>query len=276
VIIRVPASTANLGPGFDVLACALTLYAEFRLRAPSATQEAVDHRHPASQAFHDAGGEGPLWVSASLPMGRGLGASAAMRVGGVTAALVQRYGPQVDPRHPSHGVLARVSALEGHGDNAAASLFGGLVVTVAGEVVQVPLPLEPVLVLWVPTATTPTSQSRRRLPSAVPFDDAVFNLGRSSLLVAALAAGRWDVLHLAVQDRLHQDARLGAHPASAAAMHAALDAGALGAWLSGSGPAVACWCRPDHVEMVCGALPEGGRVVVLNIDNAGVVIDVDT
>lgn len=273
MIIRVPASTANLGPGFDALACALNLYAEFRLQAPPTGQAAIDHRHPASQAFHDAGGQGPLWVTASLPMGRGLGASAAMRVGGVTAALVQRMGPHVDPRDPSHDVLARVSELEGHGDNAAAALFGGLVVTVAGEVVRLPMAVEPVVVLWVPAVSTATGASRRRLPATVSFDDAVFNVGRSSLLVAALTTGRWDVLRIATQDRLHQDTRLAAHRASEAAMQAAFDAGALGVWLSGSGPTVACWCRPEQVDALCEALPDGARVQVAEVDHEGVIID---
>lgn len=273
MIIRVPASTANLGPGFDVLACALNLYAELRLQAPGPPQTAIDDRHPAAQAFRSAGGQGPLWVTASLPMGRGLGASAAMRVGGVVAALVQRFGPQVDPRHESYGVLDQVGELEGHCDNAAAALWGGLVITVAGEVIRLPMAVEPTVVLWVPPATTATSRSRRRLPTTVSFDDAVFNVGRSSMLVAALAAGRWDVLRVATQDRLHQSTRLAVHPASQAAIQAALDAEALGAWLSGSGPTVACWCRPEQVDAVCEALPDDGRVQVAKIDHQGVIID---
>ena len=208
--VRVPASSANLGPGFDALGLALELHAEIGL-VDSSTGSAerskqVDEHHPASIAFVAAGGKGPLWVRSPIPIGRGLGFSGAMRVGGAAVAMVQRVGVQalVD-RHAD--VLAIAAGLEGHADNVAASLYGGVVVTDGTKAVGVETPLQPDVVLWIPEDTTSTSASRTALPAVVPFDDAVFNVARTAMLVAALAAGDTDALAAATQDRLHQDRR---------------------------------------------------------------------
>jgi homoserine kinase len=272
VIIRVPSSTANLGPGFDSLACALQWYVEVQASPTSAGAEPVDVRHPARVAWTRAGGVGPLWVPSSLPMARGLGSSAALRLAGVIAALVQRHGPEIDPRDPHHGALDLVSELEGHTDNAAAALYGGLVVSAGGDVVRVPMARLPTVVVWVPDVTTRTSASRRSLPDVVPFDDAVFTLGRAALLVAAMASGTWEALATATEDRLHQTRRLERHPWSQCAIDSARQAGAWGAWLSGSGPSVACWCDESTVEAVVAALPPQGRTRVLGIDLQGAMI----
>lgn len=272
MIVRVPASSANLGAGFDAVACAVQWYAEVSTSPAVGRHGPIDAHHPAAVAFARAGGTGPLWVPMSLPMGRGLGSSAALRVGGAVAALVQRHGPRVDPRDPEHGVLGLVAELEGHGDNAAAALYGGVVVTVAGEVVSVPVARPPVLVLWVPSTTSATTASRRALPATVCFDDAVFNVGRAALLIAAVSSGRWDALAIATQDRLHQQRRLATQPTSRGALEAALAAGASGAWLSGSGPSVACWCEPEVVAAVDAALPAEGVARVVALDHEGAVI----
>jgi len=273
VIIRVPATSANLGPGFDTLGCALAWHAEFRLAAGGSGRPPVDDRHIAWRAFRHGGGTGPLWVTSPLPMGRGVGSSAAMRVGGLAAAAVQRHGAGVDLRDPSLGLLAAASELEGHADNAAAALFGGVVVTAAGEVVALPAVPDLVVIVWIPPQVSRTRASRKALPPAVPFADAAFNVSRVALLVAGLATGRLDVLRLGTQDRLHQDARLEAYPGTRQALEAALDAGALAAWLSGSGPSMACWCRPGETDGVVDALPAQGRTLVLDIDRSGTVVD---
>ena len=105
-------------------------------------------------------------------------------------------------------MLALASELEGHADNVAASLFGGIVATADGRAVRVPLAFDPAIVVWIPSFTTSTDESRTKLGSDVRLDDAVFNIGRVALLVAALAAGDTDALRSATQDRLHQDRRL--------------------------------------------------------------------
>ena len=274
MIIRVPATTANLGPGFDTLGCALGWHAEFRLDDGGTGRAPVDQHHLALRAFRQAGGEGPLWATSSLPMGRGLGSSAALRVGGLVAAAVQRNGAAVDVRDPTHGVLAHATRLEGHADNAAAALHGGITITAEHQVVALPVPADLVVVVWIPPQVTRTAKARRSLPQAVPFADAVFNVARVAMLVGALATDRLDVLAMATADRLHQDLRLEAQTASREALDAARRAGALGAWLSGSGPSIACWCRRHQADQVRRALPASGRVEVLEIAPAGAeVID---
>jgi homoserine kinase len=275
VRVRVPASSANLGPGFDALGLALTMHAEVGL-VDSSTGSAerakqVDEHHPATVAFVAAGGEGPLWVRSPIPIGRGLGFSGAMRIGGAAAAMVQRVGERALVDHHAD-VLAVAAGLEGHADNVAASLYGGVVATDGTGAVRFVTPLQPDVVLWIPKDTTSTSVSRTALPDAVPFDDAVFNVGRTAMLVAAFAAGDVKALATATQDRLHQDRRFLMAPASGAALRAGLDAGAWCGWLSGSGPTVAFLAEPAAGASLGEALPTGGQTRVVAIDRHGTTI----
>lgn len=260
--IRVPASTANVGPAFDALGVALAVYLEVTVGGDDAAAET----HPAVRAFRQAGGTGPLSVTAGFPGGRGLGYSGAARVAGLLAAMAQSGRGLYESRD---AVLAQATELEGHPDNAAASLLGGVVAAAGGHATRVPLAVEPAVVVWVPDRETATKESRRRLAASVPFDDAAFNVGRSALLVAALAAGDTAALRAATEDRLHQGARLARVPDSRAALRAALDAGAWGAWLSGSGPSVAAFADPADARAIAAALPESGRAIVLRIDDEG-------
>jgi homoserine kinase len=280
-VARIPASSANLGPGFDALGMALTLYAEIGTgEEPSAEASPSRGRarlagetHPADVAFRRAGGRGPLWVRSPIPAGRGLGFSGAVRVGGLVAAWSQRNG--TDPEafaEARPGLLELAIELEGHADNVAASLYGGVVATAAGLAVPVPLAVEPAVVTWVPSFTTSTEKSRSALPRKVTFDDAVFNVGRTALLVAALAAGDVGALASATADRLHQDVRLVSSPLSHAALAAGLEAGAWCGWLSGSGPTVALLCEPDDAEALAASLPAEGQVSVLGVDHGGATV----
>ena len=168
MLVRVPASSANLGPGFDALGMALTLHAEVGAgEAPEAAQ-AVDEHHPAAVAFRAHGGEGPLWVRSPIPVGRGMGFSGAVRVGGLVAAHAQRHGADHDALQAALPELLRLAAaLEGHADNVAASLYGGLA---AGEVDALRV------------ATQDRLHQDVRLAAAEPSRAA---------LDAALAAGAW-------------------------------------------------------------------------------------
>ena len=170
-------------------------------------------------------------------------------------------------------LLDLATQLEGHADNVAASLYGGVVATAGGHAVRLPMSFDPAMVMWVPTFTTSTDESRGRLPAQVPLDDVVFNIGRTALLVAALAAGEVGVLREATRDRLHQDIRLAAAEPSRAALEAALAAGAWAAWLSGSGPTVAVMCAVDEAEEIAAALPADGHTKLLRIDHAGAVVE---
>jgi homoserine kinase len=166
--------------------------------------------------------------------------------------------------------------LEGHFDNVAASIYGGVVAVAGGRAVRVPMPRELAVVVWIPDRETPTPSARRLLPAQVPFEDASFNVGRTALLVAALAAGDDDALRVATEDRLHQDLRLARAADTRAAMEAALAAGALAAWLSGSGPTAAALVEPSRADGVASALPPGGRAQVLGIAETGVTVAPET
>jgi len=278
VIVRVPASSANLGPGFDTLGMALSLHAEAGVidgDVPPGAQR-IDQFHPAAVAFRRAGGEGELWVCSPIPVGRGLGFSGAVRVAGIVAAHAQRFGS--DPEAftaEAATMLALASELEGHADNVAASLFGGVVATADGRAVRVPLAFDPAVVVWIPSFTTSTDESRTKMGRDVPLDDAVFNIGRTALLVAALAAGDVDALRTATEDRLHQDLRLSSVEPSKVAMAAALDGGAWCSWLSGSGPTVAAMCPFDEADDLAAHMPSDGHTKVLRIDHGGAVIEAD-
>ena len=271
-VIRVPASSANLGPGFDALGMALSLHLEVGFWHEGAGHPIAVEGHPTVHAFRLAGGTGPLWVRSPIPMGRGLGFSGAARIGGLVAAHVQRCGPHFDRPDIMAGILAMATQLEGHADNVAASLHGGVVATTAGRAVRIPLAVEPAVVMWVPSFTTSTDQSRTVLGQTVPFADAVFNVGRTALLVAALVTGDIDALRTATEDRLHQNARFARSVPSHEAMTAALRAGAWCGWLSGSGPAVAVLCDPADAERIAASYPEGASVKVLAVDQPGAVV----
>lgn len=271
--IRVPASSANLGAGFDVLGMALTLHAEVGCGVAPAGALEADETHPATVAFRRLGGEGQLWVRSPIPMGRGLGYSGAARVGGAAAAVVQRDGQDALDVDRRKEILDVATELERHADNAAASLYGGIVVTSGEHVVDVPLGFEPAVLVWVPESTsTSTDHSRGRLPSSVDRADAVFNLGRVASFVAACAVGDTATLRWATADRLHQPIRLAQVPQSAAAIDAALAAGAWASWLSGSGPTVASFCPAERVDEIAAALPDTGHTKVLAVDHSGATV----
>jgi homoserine kinase len=257
---------------------ALSLHLEVGLvdesEPPPADRRVIaDEHHPAAVAFRRGGGEGRLWVSTVIPMGRGLGFSGAARVGGLVAAHAQRDGHDLDVGERAIEILTDAADLEGHADNVAASLHGGIVATDGRHAVRVPLPFDPAVVVWIPPDKTSTDESRARLAPTVSFEDAIFNVARTAVLVAALAAGDIAALRDATADRLHQDVRFASAPASRAALDSMLAAGAWCGWLSGSGPTVAALCAADHADGVAAALPEGGAAKVLRIDHAGAVIE---
>lgn len=259
--IVAPASSANLGPGFDALGLAVDL--PFRVRFDG---DPAEETHPTVVAFRSWGGQGPISCRSPIPPGRGLGFSAAARVAGLAAAAVQRGDDLDDVRRE---VFCRAAELEGHPDNAAPSALGGLTVSAGDTAIRVPLAIDVVFVAWVPAqGSTSTDKSRAALPEQVPFADAVFNIGRASLLLAALTTGDLDALHAATDDRLHQQQRLAHVPSSRAALEM-LQERTLAAWLSGSGPTVAALARRDAIEGVDADLPDG-RLLVLDIDTVGV------
>ena len=265
-----PGSSANLGPGFDVLGVAIDRYvwAGDEEACGGRGGERCGPEHIARIAYEMAGGTRPIWFGFDLVPGRGLGFSAAARAAG---AMLARLHAGDDAATARHGAYELVNELEGHGDNAAPSVYGGLFV-IAGDIAHplaAGLPGE--LLCWVPESSTPTDESRAALPSDVPRDDAVFNLGRLGLLLAAIYEGKPSLLRVATEDRLHQPPRLRAQPASAEALRIGLDAGAFCGWLSGSGPTVALLCERGDRSRIAAALPDGAAMLSVEFDCTGSV-----
>lgn len=290
--VRVPGSSANLGPGFDVLGMAVTVHADIgtvdsRSQHTDGPALSVEGRHPALVAYRAAGGTGSLWVRSAIPSGRGLGFSGAMRVGGAALGLAESSGVlsgelQAFIEENRRHVLNLAAELEGHADNAAASLHGGVVACVdvdgsfesTGVRVAEPFLSDASIVVWIPHEQTATSESRSKLTASVPRADAVFNLARLAQLVLALSSGDEQGLALGVEDRLHQSQRFEHVPMSRRALDSMRTSGAVACWLSGSGPTVASLVRTAHVAHVEAALEDGdfarmGRTMRLGIDRRG-------
>jgi homoserine kinase len=264
VTVRVPATSANLGSGFDSLGLALGLTEDVTLTTAAAPPDnggvarlALD---AAKAAFRRARIDVPHDLSASstrnIPLGRGLGGSAAARAAGIAGANALMGGPL-----SSEAMLALGAALEGHADNVAPALFGGLRVVVRdGEGYRhVAAPIAPGLrvVLFIPEFEMPTAESRKLLPEMVSREDAVHNIGRAAMLVAALARGEWDALDAATQDRLHQPVREQIFPAMPHIIAAAKDAGALCAYLSGGGSTIAAFAIEGEERIARSMMQEG-------------------
>lgn len=273
VIVRVPATSANLGPGFDCLGLALGLYNHVTLDVVHRPAEPVvtirgegrgtlprGSRNLALRAAQRTvrAASRDLFVSAivldnAIPISGGLGSSAAAIVGAMIAGNALTENPL------SRGDLLRVALeYEPHPDNLAPAIFGGWTVAVlaaSGDPIVVPLSPPPGLraVVLTPNRSVSTHQSRAALPPLVPHADAAFNVGRTALLVAGLLEGRHDLLAAGMEDRLHQTYRADTYPAMPKIIQAALDAGAVGAALSGSGPSILALCA-GHTGPVAEAM----------------------
>lgn len=264
--IRVPASSANLGPGFDVLGMAIDRYIEVDFAEEGVGSE----DNLTMRVFRQFGGTGGLEIRSTIPPARGMGFSGAARVAGLLAAATQKGTSLEDARR---WLFLEATGLEGHPDNVAPSVFGGVTVAVGDRVEQVQLGLQANVVLWIPDTQSGTKASRRKLPEMVSMEDAVFNMGRTALLIAALTSGDAEMLAMASEDRLHQQIRLESLPDTAEAMEAALNAGAWCSWLSGSGPTAAALCEPSQAQRIADALPEGGEISISHIDMRGAVYE---
>jgi homoserine kinase len=265
VTVRVPATTANLGPGFDSLGMALDMTQDITVALAPGEEFAgglgrlvVDAAKSAYRAAHVPV---PEEISASgrvtIPIARGLGASAAARAAGIVAANALMGGPLSDDQMLSLG-----AALEGHADNMAPALFGGLRVVVrdGDRFAHIDAPIADGLrvVLFIPTFDMPTNESRKLLPQQLSKEDTVHNLVRAAMLVVALGAGAWHLLDLATQDRLHQPARTKIFPAMPAIFDAAKRAGAHAAYLSGGGSTIAAFATRNE-DAIAAAMAEAAR-----------------
>jgi homoserine kinase len=199
-----------------------------------------------------------------------MGFSGAVRVGGIIAAEVQSQGASWS--RASSGALRMGTELEGHPDNVAPSLYGGIVIVSGDIVVPVTLACDAVFVMWVPDFSTSTNESRGKIGTTISLSDAVFNISRTAMLVTAFHTGDVELLREATKDRIHQDIRFAASPTCREALDAGLQAGAWCGWLSGSGPTVALMCSPGQANAIAGALPNSGHSKVLHLDTQGAVV----
>lgn len=260
---RIPASTTNLGPGFDVLGLALQLYSTVSLEITGNSSEVVvsgvdadkipsstDHiaYQAAESIFQKSRMPIPkglkLTIANGIPAIRGLGGSGTAILGGLLTANVL-CGNQFSPSE----ILNFASSIEGHPDNVAASLYGGLVISVQEKehIHTVQLKCDPSLhvVLAIPDFTLSTQKARNVLPKTVDFADAIYNISRSSLLVASIATGKLDMLSVAMNDKMHQPYRSSLIPGFDDVVEAATSAGAISIALSGAGPTIAAYCMQN-------------------------------
>ena len=263
VTVYAPATTANLGPGFDCLGMALDLWNRLDVTIPASGQASAvvevsgegEGELPADDTnlvyramrflFDEAGLDPPplhLRCENRIPLSRGLGSSAAAIAGGLVAANHLSGGP-----FSPNELLEMAAAIEGHPDNVAAAVLGGLRLVVGDgpQLYTVPInvPEDIQAVLLVPDVRISTEDARRVLPDRVTVADAVYNMGRVGLLVAGMATNHPEYLSVATEDRLHQPHRQAIFPPMKLIFRAARDAGALGVFLSGSGSTIMALTR---------------------------------
>ncbi|SNX66802.1 homoserine kinase [Bacillus oleivorans] len=295
VTVRVPASTANLGSGFDAIGMALNLYTTIKMRRASQTYVALKGNNleglptgknnmiyqAAIAVFNHAGSPIPeleIEVESEIPLTRGLGSSAAAIVGGMVAANELLEEPL------SQNQLFQLAAeIEGHPDNVGASLFGGIIAAAKTDskisYVQFPPPQGIRAVVAIPDYTLSTAAARDVLPSSYSREDTVHAIGHSALLVAALARGELSVLYEAMSDRIHQPYRATLIPGLEELLTTSKHHGAIGIALSGAGPTIIALTDKDdqplslHIDQVLHSHGIKANVLTLSIDTVGVTVE---
>jgi homoserine kinase len=281
-LVRVPASSANLGPGYDVMAAALDMFLELEVEEtgeysfdPAGLPVPTGRDNLIVQAFetlHPADGMA-FRLNETIPLGRGLGSSAAAIVAGLVAAD-HLYELALSEEE----MLARATELEGHPDNVAAAIFGGFVICDpipeggSPDCSRFPPPdgLEGVLV--IPNCEeVPTEQAREAIPSEIPLGDALGNIFSAARLTLGLYRGDIGLIAASLKDNIHQGRRRGLYPRSMKVVEDASEIGALGATISGAGPTVLVWTTwqdagkvHEELERRCGDWAEVRRIPFTN------------
>ena len=300
--IEVPATSANLGPGFDSLGLALDITDTVRVEIDPGGRDVMladtsgddleslnPHDNLLCRAYRawaeDTGSNLPgarFAVESRIPIARGLGSSAAAIVAGLAAAAFA-----AGEKSPRERMLRLACCLEGHPDNAAAAVMGGMTVGFmdgpSAHALHVANHLTLGIALFIPREPLLTSDARGMLPSRVSLSNAVFNLGRVAYLVTALQWGRWDRIGPAMEDRLHQPARIRVLPALPDVIGAARAAGAYGAALSGGGPAVIALGPSGRAEEFAAAMERcatdrgwEGEAILTTVRERGVTLHEET
>lgn len=247
-LVKVPASSANLGPGYDVMAVALDLHLELEVRETgefsvqcAGLDVPLDRSNLVVQAFETLQPADGLSfrIGGEIPLARGMGSSAAAIVAGLVAA-----DHMFELGLERQDLLERATALEGHPDNVAAAICGGFVVCTGGPrltatVINAPEGLEGILV--IPHTEVSTRLAREAIPEQVPIKDAVANVASAAHLALGLSRGDFDLIGMGLHDRLHQERRGHLFPRSMEIVEEAAGMGAIGATVSGAGPTVLVW-----------------------------------
>ncbi|WP_245618393.1 homoserine kinase [Deinococcus misasensis] len=294
--VKAPASSANLGPGFDCVGISFALYTTVRVKVQEVLEIVPigkdlegtprDETNIVYQAMlalaQEAGQVLPpvrLEIESGIPLARGLGSSAAALVAGMVAAN-ELLGKPLNTQQ----LFDLASRLEGHPDNAGASLVGGAVVATfdgqTSKYLQFQLPQHLRALLVVPQYALETSKARGVLPETYSRSDMVFQLSHAALLAAGLASGNLTVFKEAMRDRLHQPYRAALVPGLLELLEGAPGHGALGAALSGAGPSVLCFYEENTdlsglKNFLTGVLEQHGVTALLEelpLDNRGVLI----
>lgn len=300
VIVTVPATTANLGPGFDCIGAAFSLHNQFRFSRLSkrdtlaiaitgfnAEQVKTDESNLAYQAFtklyHHLGQPTPpvqIEIDLGVPLSRGLGSSATAIVGGLLGANELAGTPLSQAQ-----IMGLAIALEGHPDNVVPALIGGCRLSAASDngawtICDVPWHSDIVPVLAIPDFELSTAEARRVLPTSYSRADAIFNVAHLGLLLRGLATGNEGWLRTALQDRIHQPYRQPLIPGFAAVQTAAVTAGAYGLVISGAGPTLLALTHTAQAKKVEEAIAtvwkaEGitAQVQALMLDERGAWVD---
>ena len=295
--VKVPATTGNVGCGYDIFGMALAYYNYLVCReAESASIEIVgqgakylprDERNlvlRSAQALYDAAGFGPLKLAFTaynnIPLSRGMGSSSAAIVGGIVAAN-HMLGQPLD----KEALLRLAASIEGHADNVAPALLGGFTINVQEgglrtRRIKIPGPLRAVLA--VPDFPLSTRKARAIMPRRVDLADAVYNAGHAAWLAVALAGGDLSGFGEMLQDRLHQPYRFTLIPGATDVIEAAVAAGALGSVISGSGPTMIAFHKGNKAlaQTIGQAMKQAfaahqieARIMRMGMDNTGTLIE---
>jgi homoserine kinase len=262
-LVRVPASSANLGPGFDVFAAALSIHLELEVAETGelsvdcgGLDVPEDRTNLCVRAFerlHPADGL-RFEIRSEIPLAAGLGSSAAATLAGLLAAD-HMYELGLDPAE----LLAHATELEGHPDNVAAAMHGGIVLCGEGGTVTRLAPpegIEPILVI-PRDEQVETAKARAALPEEIPLAEAVANVSAAAQLALGIERSDLTLIERGLADRLHQPRRASLYPRSMELIDGADELGAIGATISGAGPAVLVWCFWQSTGKVSGALERG-------------------
>jgi homoserine kinase len=274
ISIRVPASTTNLGPGFDCLGIALQLWNRITIEVDRSETPLPEMVSQAAELFFSRTGETPFpfkfSIEGDVPQARGLGSSVTLRVGTLMAL------DRITKRGLAKEELCALCAeLEGHPDNAAAALFGGFTIVTKTTNKIARFNVDPALrfVLFIPNFEVKTSDARTLVPASFSRQDVVENLGNASLIAAAFASREYEHLRGAFVDRLHQPFREKLVPFLSKLLGTAAEAGALGGFLSGSGSTVACLTLSDGKQVASAleavAIEESAKILIVSADNDG-------